>query len=135
MGETEALRIDKYLWAVRLFKTRSLATEACKKGKVLMDGMPVKSSRTLKVGDEVELKDPPVTRRYKVLALSGKRMGAKLTPDFIKDITPAEELELLRLTRMAQAMNRPRGLGRPTKKERRDLDQFFDADDDFEDLD
>jgi ribosome-associated heat shock protein Hsp15 len=87
------------------------------------------------VGDEVEIKDPPVTRRYKVLALSGKRMGAKLTPDFIKDVTPAEELELLRLTRMAQAMNRPRGLGRPTKKERRDLDQFFDADDDFEDLD
>jgi ribosome-associated heat shock protein Hsp15 len=130
MEDANAIRIDKYLWAVRLFKTRSIATEACKKGKVLMDGMPVKSSRMVKAGDVISIKEPPITKTYKVLDLSGKRMGARLTPDFLKDITPDDELEILRLTKIANQLNRPRGMGRPTKKERRDIDQFFDTDED-----
>ncbi|MCA1745787.1 MAG: RNA-binding S4 domain-containing protein [Bacteroidales bacterium] len=130
MEDKQTIRIDKYLWAVRLFKTRSIATEACKKGKVLMDGLPVKSSRMIKAGDVISIKEPPITKQYKVLDLSGKRMGAKLTPDFLKDITPDEELEILRLTRIANQLNRPRGMGRPTKKERRDINQFFDTDED-----
>src|SRR5690554_3754881 len=108
MEDKHNIRIDKYLWAVRLFKTRSIATEACKKGKVLMDGIPVKSSRMIKVGDVISIKDPPITKLYKVLDLSGKRMGAKLTPDYLKDITPDEELEILRLTKIANQLNRPR---------------------------
>ena len=130
MEDKQTIRIDKYLWAVRLFKTRSIATEACKKGKVLMDGLPVKSSRMIKTGDVISIKEPPITKLYKVLDLSGKRMGAKLTPDYLKDITPDEELEILRLTKIANQLNRPRGMGRPTKKERRDIDQFFDTDED-----
>lgn len=131
MEDKSSTRIDKYLWAVRLFKTRSIATEACKKGKILMDGLPVKSSRIIKPNDVICIKEPPITKQYKVLDITGKRMGAKLTSGFIKDITPEEELEILRLTKMANQLNRPRGLGRPTKKERRDIDQFFDADDDL----
>jgi ribosome-associated heat shock protein Hsp15 len=131
MEDKQSTRIDKYLWAVRLYKTRSIATEACKKGKVLMDGLPVKSSRMIKPGDVICIKEPPITKEYKVLDVSGKRMGAKLTADYIKDITPDEELEILRLTKIANQLNRPRGMGRPTKKERRDIDQFFDADDEI----
>ncbi|ASB48589.1 RNA-binding S4 domain-containing protein [Alkalitalea saponilacus] len=123
------VRIDKYLWAVRLFKTRSIATEACKKGKVMMDGVTVKSSRTLKPGDIVEIKDPPIIRKYKVLDVAEKRMGAKLTPEYIKEVTSHEELEVMELTRLANKMNRNKGTGRPTKKERRDLDSFFEGDD------
>jgi ribosome-associated heat shock protein Hsp15 len=131
MEMNDTIRIDKYLWAVRLFKTRSIATEACKKGKVLMDGLPVKSSRMIKAGDVISIKEAPITKQYKVLDISGKRMGAKLTPDYVKDITPDEELEILRLTKIAQQLNRPRGMGRPTKKERRDIDQFFDTDEEI----
>ncbi len=127
METSSVVRIDKFLWAVRLFKTRSLAIEACKKGKIMMGGLPVKSSRVVKRGDVIAIKEPPIMRQYEVIALAEERMGAKLTPDFIKEVTPAEELEILRLTKIANSMNRGRGLGRPTKKERRDLDGFFDS--------
>lgn len=127
METSSVVRIDKFLWAVRLFKTRSLAIEACKKGKIMMGGLPVKSSRVVKRGDVIAIKEPPIMRQYEVIALAEKRMGAKLTPDFIKEVTSAEELEILRLTKIANSMNRGRGLGRPTKKERRDLDGFFDS--------
>jgi len=128
MEKNQTVRIDKYLWAVRLFKTRSIATEACKKGKILIDNMPVKSSRMIKKGDVISIKEPPITKQYKVLDISAKRMGAKLTPDFIKDITPEEELEILRITNLANQLNRPRGMGRPTKKDRRDIDHLFNSD-------
>ena len=127
METSSVVRIDKFLWAVRLFKTRSLAIEACKKGKITMGGLPVKSSRVVKRGDVIAIKEPPIMRQYEVIALAEKRMGAKLTPDFIKEVTSAEELEILRLTKIANSMYRGRGLGRPTKKERRDLDGFFDS--------
>ncbi|MCU4154793.1 RNA-binding S4 domain-containing protein [Carboxylicivirga sp. A043] len=126
-----SVRIDKYLWAVRLFKTRSIAAEACKKGKVSMNGMTVKSSRVIKAGDEIDIRIPPITRRFKVLDVAEKRMGAKLTPDFVKDITPPDQLEMLELARLASSANRDRGMGRPTKKDRRDLEKLQEGDWDF----
>jgi len=130
MSSADLVRIDKFLWAVRLFKTRSLATEECKKGRVLIDGMPVKSSRMIKKGDEISVKESPIFRTFKVIDVTDKRMGAKLTPGFIVDITTEDQLELLELTNMANKLNRQRGLGRPTKKDRRELNSFMDGDSD-----
>lgn len=100
-----------------------------------MAGQPVKSSRMVRCGDEFSIKVPPAVKTYKVLDLSEKRMGAKLVEGFIVDITPKDELELLELARLAQKMNRPRGQGRPTKKERRDLDELSNTGDDTFDWD
>jgi ribosome-associated heat shock protein Hsp15 len=134
----EPVRIDKFLWSVRLFKTRSLAAEACKKGRVTMGGIDVKTSKVVKVGDVIELRVPPIVRSFKILALANNRMGAKLVPDHIVEVTSADMLAALEIHRMAQAAGRQKGLGRPTKKERRDLDEFiigdFDDYDDEEDL-
>ncbi len=124
MNLTESVRIDKFLWAVRLFKTRSLAAEACKKGRIIIDDQPVKSSRMIRRGDEVSIKIPPAIKTYKVLELSEKRMGAKLVAGYLEDITPKEELDLLEMMKMTQKMSRQRGTGRPTKKDRRDLDNL-----------
>ena len=104
-------RIDKYLWAVRLFKTRSLASEACKKGKVLVAGQPVKSSRIVSVNDIISIKDPPISREYKVLNVTENRMGAKLVPDYLQEITSEEQLETLKLTKLANKFNRQQGTG------------------------
>jgi len=123
----EGTRIDKYLFAVRLFKTRSLASEECRKGKVTIGGMNVKPSRELKVGETIQLRRPPITRSYKVLALTENRMAAKLVPEFLVETTPASELEILEIQKNMSVYNRERGTGRPTKKERRDLDDFFDV--------
>lgn len=120
----ESVRIDKFLWAVRLFKTRSLAAEACKKGRVMIDDQPVKSSRQIRRGDVISIKVPPAVKTYKVLDLSEKRMGAKLVPDYLEETTPQGEIDLLEKARMVRKMDRPKGTGRPTKKERRDLDQL-----------
>ncbi len=120
------VRIDKWLWAVRLFKTRSIAAEACKKGKVLIKGIEVKPSRNIKIGDVVCVKRNPVLFSFEVLALAENRMGAKLVPDYMKNVTTADQLEVYELGKIAAQNNRDRGTGRPTKKERRDLDDFFD---------
>ena len=117
------VRIDKYLWAVRLFKTRTLASEACKKERVLIGGKPVKASRVININDIFSIKEPPTFREYKILNVSEKRMGAKLVPDFLQEITSEENLEVLKLTKLANKLNRPHGAGRPTKKERRELDR------------
>lgn len=135
MSLKESVRIDKFLWSVRLFKTRSFAAEACKKGRVTMGGMPVKTSRVVKVGDVLEIRVPPIIRSFKVLALADNRMGAKLVPGFIEDVTPADVLAVLEMSQLAQASGRQRGTGRPTKKERRDLDDFFIGDFSDEDID
>lgn len=119
-------RIDKFLWEVRLFKTRSLAAEACKKGHVTINGQLVKSSREIKEGEQFSLRKAPVTYTYEVLGLPTGRIGAKLVPDYIRDITTPEMLDLLEVLRIDQANNRARGTGRPTKKERRDLEEFFE---------
>lgn len=120
------VRIDKWLWAVRLFKTRSLASEACKKNRILINNQICKSSRNVVSGDVVEVKIPPVTYKYKVLDVAEKRMGAKLVPDFLKDITPEDQKEILELQKLDRTLQRQRGLGRPTKKERRDIDKLND---------
>jgi len=123
----EGTRIDKWLFAVRLFKTRSQAAEECKKGKVFISGMTVKPSREIKIGETIQLRRPPITRSYKVIALTENRMAAKLVPEFMVETTPASELEILEVQKNMSFFNRERGTGRPTKKERRDLDDFFDV--------
>ena len=118
------IRIDKWLWAVRLFKTRSIAVEACKKGKVLINNIAVKPSRNIKIGDIIQIKRSPVLYSFKVLALSENRMNAKLVPEFMENVTTPDQLELIELGKLAGNTGRLRGTGRPTKKERRDLDDF-----------
>ncbi|MCF8359730.1 MAG: RNA-binding S4 domain-containing protein [Prolixibacteraceae bacterium] len=120
------VRIDKWLWAVRVYKTRSMASEACRKGRVVIDGIEVKPSREVHAGTVVEVKKQPVVYRYKVLQVTEKRMGAKLVPEFMEDITPAENLEILEMQKYMQWSGREKGKGRPTKKERRDIDNFLD---------
>lgn len=132
MAHLEQVRIDKFLWAVRLFKTRSIAADAIKKGRITMGGVQVKSSRNVKKGDVISVRVAPAVRSFLILELAQNRMGAKLVPDHIKEVTPPDQLEILELQRLANSMNRRKGLGRPTKKERRDLDNFFDDDDDFD---
>lgn len=131
----EEVRIDKWLWAVRIFKTRSIAAEACKKGKVMMAGKPVKPSRNIKINDVVQIKRPPIVYSFKVLALTENRLGAKLVHDFMENVTTPDQLHLLELDKVAGFGKRDRGTGRPTKKERRDIDEFITPefiDDDFE---
>jgi ribosome-associated heat shock protein Hsp15 len=123
LSETD-LRIDKWLWAVRVFKTRSLATEACKKGRIYINGEGVKPSRNVKVGDLIEVKKPPVLFRYKVLVLLKNRVGPKLVENYLEDITPEQEVIKLDMMRMNLGGLRERGAGRPTKKERRLIDDW-----------
>ncbi|MBR5531823.1 MAG: RNA-binding S4 domain-containing protein [Bacteroidales bacterium] len=123
----EEVRIDKWLWAVRVFKTRSQAVEACKKGRVEMKGTTVKPSRTVKVGDEISVRKPPIIYTFRVLALSENRMGAKLVPDFLENITPQEQYDILEMSRISGFVARSKGLGRPTKREGRDLKAFIDS--------
>ena len=130
----DEVRIDKWLWAVRIFKTRTIAAEAIKKGRVIVGGIAVKPSRMIRVGDVVQVRKPPVTFSFKVLALSDKRMGAKLVPQFMENITPPDQYELLELNKISGFVDRQRGTGRPTKKDRRDLEQFADSFD-FENFD
>lgn len=120
------VRIDKWLWTMRLFKTRALATDACKKGRVIMNNSPVKPSKTVKVGDVVSVKKQPVLFSFKVLALTQNRVGAKLVPEYMQNVTSQDYLELWDLLKMDRANARAKGLGRPTKKERRALDGFVD---------
>jgi len=122
----EGVRIDKWLWAVRIFKTRSQATEACKKGHVTIGDSVIKASREVHVGEVIKVRKAPITKSFKVLALSGKRMGAKLVTDFAEDVTPPEETELLEMQKHMRWSVREKGTGRPTKKDRRDLDDFFE---------
>ncbi|MDD6357423.1 MAG: S4 domain-containing protein [Bacteroidales bacterium] len=127
----EEVRIDKWMWAVRLFKTRSLAAEQCKKGKVKIGDVAVKPSRNIKRGETVMIKRGAVTFHFKVLDLSENRMNAKLVPNFMANVTPQSELDILEMEKFAKSGNRDRGTGRPTKKERRQLDDFLDTDNDF----
>ncbi len=120
----EEVRIDKWLWAVRIFKTRTIAAEACKKGRVMIDDVVVKPSRNVRTGDVIQVRKPPVTYSFKVLAPADKRMGAKMVPQFMENVTPPDQYELLELNKISGFVDRQRGTGRPTKKERRDLDQF-----------
>lgn len=120
------VRIDKWMWATRIFKTRTIAAEACKKNRVMIGGVNVKPSRMIKVGDIVQVRKPPVTFSFKVLALTERRMGAKLVPEYLENVTTPDQYEILEMNKISGFVDRARGLGRPTKKDRRELEQFID---------
>ncbi len=122
---TGGVRIDKYLWAVRVYKTRTQATDACRKGRVSVDRMPAKPSRMVSAGDVIQVKRMPVVHSYRVLEPIEKRVGAKLVEEYMEDITPPEELQKLKM-QDDFFVRRDRGTGRPTKKERRKLDDLRD---------
>ena len=121
------------MWATRLFKTRSVASEACKKNRISIGGVSVKPSRMVKAGDVIAIRKPPITYSFRVLDVTEKRMGAILVPQFLENITPPEEYELLELNKISGFVDRAKGLGRPTKKDRRELDDFTDAETDIPD--
>ena len=135
-------RIDKWLWAARIYKTRSVAADACKNGRVTVGGANAKPSRMIKVGDTVSVRKSPVTYSFKVLQAIEQRVGAKLVPQVYENVTPADQYELLEMARISGFVDRARGTGRPTKKERRSLDAFigpslegFEGFDDWDDDD
>lgn len=117
-------RIDKWLWAARLYKTRSLAAEACKNNRIHINGVVAKPSRNVKDGDEVSVRKPPITYTFRVLQAIEKRVGAKLLPEILENITPPEQYEVLEMSRISGFVDRARGTGRPTKKDRRALDEW-----------
>jgi ribosome-associated heat shock protein Hsp15 len=123
------VRIDKWMWATRLFKTRTIAAEACKKNRVMIGGVNVKPSRMIKLGEVIQVRRPPVTFSFKVTGLTERRMAAKLVPEYLENVTPPDQYEILEMNRISGFVDRARGLGRPTKKDRRDLEQFNDTDD------
>jgi len=117
-------RVDKWLWAARIFKTRTMAAAACKKGQVSLGGSQIKPSRLVKVGDIVNVRKPPVTYSFKILQAIERRVGSKLIPEILENVTGPEQYELLEMSKMSGFVNRARGTGRPTKKDRRNLDAF-----------
>lgn len=119
------VRVDKYLWAMRIYKTRSIAADACKNGRISMNGVQLKPSRTFKAGDVFNVRKGPVTYTYRVLQLTENRLGAKLVPEYMRDETSPQQLEILELARMAGIGGRDRGTGRPTKKDRREIEIFM----------
>ena len=121
----EQARIDKWLWAARIFKTRSLAADACKNGRVSINNVNVKPSHMVKVGDTVNVRKPPVTYSFKILKTIEQRVGAKLIPEIYENVTSPDQYELLAMNRISGFVDRARGTGRPTKKERRALDAFI----------
>ena len=122
----EDVRIDKYLWAIRVFKTRTDATDACKGGKIRVNGLDIKPSRGVRVGDVIVARKGPVSYTYKVLKLVDKRQGAKLVPLYAENLTPQEELDKLRAPVETFFLKRDRGAGRPTKKDRRQMESLWD---------
>ncbi len=138
--EMNEARIDKWLWASRIFKTRSVAADACKNGRVTINGVNVKPSRNIKIGDTVSVKKPPITYSFRVLQCIEQRVGAKLVPQIYENITDPKQYELLEMSRVSGFVDRAKGAGRPTKKDRRSMEEFttpefmddFDFDFDFE---
>ena len=136
-------RLDKWLWAARIFKTRSIAADACKNGRVMIDGVKMKPARMVKEGDVIQVRNPPVTYSFKILKAIQNRVGAKFVPEVLENVTSTDQYELLEMNRISGFVGRARGTGRPTKKDRRDLDDFiqpvfwgdFDFFDDDEDDD
>ena len=125
----ESLRIDKWLWEVRLFKSRSLATDACKAGKIKMDGSNVKASKEIREGDIITVSLNPLFKTVRVKQFPKSRVGAKLVPDFMDDLTPQTEYDRAKLINDANSENRDHGIGRPKKKQRRVIDQLKNSKD------
>lgn len=137
----ETARLDKWLWAARIFKTRSIAADACKNGRVTKGNVNIKPSHTLKVGDVISVKKPPVTYSFKVLNAIESRVGAKLVPEVYENVTDPKQYELLEMSRISGFVDRARGTGRPTKKDRRAMEAFTEPaifgfdDDDYDEFD
>ena len=119
------MRIDKWLWAARVFKTRALATEACRAGHVKLEGVPVKPARTVHPGEIYVVHTAALTRTVRVAGVAERRVAARVVPTLLEDLTPPEELERMRRTAVDQVPARPRGTGRPTKRERRQIDRWL----------
>ena len=141
MAKSE-VRIDKWVWAMRIFKTRTIAAEACKKGRVMIGDVVAKPSRMVKVGDIINVRKPPVTYSFRVKALTENRLGAKLVPEYMENVTPQSQYDLLEVVKISGFVDRRKGLGRPTKREGRELSRFreescnddgWDFDFDFDD--
>ena len=124
MDSTSEARIDKWLWAARIFKTRTIAAAACKKGQVSMGDVPLKASRMIKAGDVVSVRKPPITYSFRVLQPIERRVGAKLIPEVLENITTPDQYELLEMSKISGLVGRAKGTGRPTKKDRRSLEDF-----------
>jgi ribosome-associated heat shock protein Hsp15 len=127
MTDIKPVRIDKYLWAVRIFKTRSLAADACRMGRIMINDNPVKPSRSLARNEIITVRKPPVIYTFKVKELSENRISAKLVTNYIENLTPENEKLKLEIHRSGSAGYRKRGSGRPTKKERRIIDMWQDG--------
>lgn len=122
----ETARLDKWLWASRIFKTRSIAADACKNGRVTKDGITIKPSRTVKVGEIISVKKPPITYSFKILNAIENRVGAKLVPEVYENVTDPKQYELLEMSRISGFIDRQKGTGRPTKKDRREIEAFVE---------
>ena len=139
--ENKESRIDKWLWAARIFKTRTIAAAACKKGQVSIQGAVLKPSRMVKVGDVINVRKPPITYSFRIIKAIERRIGAKLIPEVLENVTSPDQFELLEMSKISGFVNRAKGTGRPTKKERRNLEEFtnetplFFGDFDFDDDD
>lgn len=121
---TNEARIDKWLWAARIFKTRTIAAAACKKGQVNMNGTQLKASRMIKAGDVISVRKAPITYSFRVLQPIERRVGAKLIPEVLENITTPDQYELLEMSKISGFVGRAKGTGRPTKKDRRSLEDF-----------
>lgn len=128
------MRIDKYLWCIRVFKTRTLAAANCKAEKIWVNNELIKASREVKIGDVIKVRKGPIHFSFKVVAFPTSRVGAKLVSTYCADVTEAAEIEKMERIKLQMQMDRPRGLGRPTKKDRRELDDFFELDLDDEEF-
>ncbi len=134
------VRIDKWMWATRIFKSRSIAVDACKKNRVMIGGINAKPSRMIRVGEVIQVRKPPIVYSFKVLALTERRMGARLVPEYLENVTTPDQYEILEMNKISGFVNRAKGMGRPTKKDRRELEHFaepgfddgFDFDFDFD---
>lgn len=126
MTDGKDIRIDKFLWAVRIYKTRSMATEACRKGRVLINNFVIKPSHSVAAGDIITVKKMPVIWSYRIIEPLGNRVSAKMVQYYLEDLTPVEEKIKLDIKRAGNFGSREKGTGRPTKKERRILDRFRD---------
>ena len=124
----EVARIDKWLWAARIFKTRSIAADAGKNGRVTIEGVNVKPSRVVKAGEVVAVRKPPITYSFRILKTIEQRVGAKLLPEIYENVTTPDQYELLEMNRISGFVDRARGTGRPTKKDRRAMDEFLNMD-------
>ena len=125
----EEARIDKWLWAARIFKTRSIAADACKNGRVTIGGINVKPSHNVKAGETVDVRKPPITYSFRILKTIEQRVGAKLLPEIYENVTAPDQYELLEMNRISGFVDRARGTGRPTKKDRRAMDAFLNLED------